>query len=106
MTLMTASSPNLPVLLGHHVEVWLFFTTNGRLRNLVVVIIIELHIFNFIRNLKSKVEKNYKTKSKCLWTLIGETCLFTPIGTPGTDASAGPMEPQQHTDAPLAKFIL
>lgn len=52
-TIMKYDKSNLSVLFWHHVEMWLFITSNWWLRHLVVIIIIELHIFNFIGNLKS-----------------------------------------------------
>lgn len=44
--------PNLSVLFGDHVQVWLFIAPNWWFGDLVVIIIIELHFFNFVRNLK------------------------------------------------------
>lgn len=45
---------NLSVLFGDHVKVWLFITSNWRFRDLVVIIIIQFHVFNFVRNLKEE----------------------------------------------------
>lgn len=51
-SMMQYYKSDLSVLFGHHVEVWLFITPDRGFRDLVVIIIIELHVFNFVRNLK------------------------------------------------------
>lgn len=48
---------NLSIFFGDHVEVRLFFTPNRGFWDLVVVVIILLWIFQFVRNLKHSTHK-------------------------------------------------
>ena len=51
---------DLSVLFGHHVEVWLFITPDRWFRDLVVVMIIQLKVCSFVRNLKPTQKIDFK----------------------------------------------
>lgn len=44
---------DLPVFLWNHVKMWLLISTNRRFRDLIIAVILELCVFNLIRNLVS-----------------------------------------------------
>lgn len=65
---------DLPVLLRNHVEVGLFVPSDGGLRNLVVVVIVQLHVFDFIWNLNATHTETTETNFVRRCTLSGPCC--------------------------------
>jgi len=49
----------LPVFLWNHVKMWLLISTNRRLRDLIIAVILKFYVFYLIRNLG-------KTEIKCV----------------------------------------
>jgi len=47
----------LPVFLWNHVKMWLLISTNRRLRDLIIAVILKFYVFYLIRNLE-KTEIN------------------------------------------------
>jgi len=47
----------LPVFLWNHVKMWLLISTNRRLRDLIIAVILKFYVFYLIRNL-GKTEIN------------------------------------------------